>query len=200
MTPAEMTPIWIALIVAIPTVLTSAILPLVLNIVTARARTAEKIADNKRQDELTTRTENAAKDVAIQAREAARLLVLNTSKVAEVAKETGDKIVVAAKVTNDKLDVLHTLVNSQYTAALQAELDATMRELVMVHEVIDLKRAQGQQPSEMSQATIAATEAKIAALHTTLDERAKQAKVVETQQANQRHDNEVAANGGVVQS
>ena len=126
--------------------------------------------------------------------------MLNTSKVAEVAKETGDKIVVAAKVTNDKLDVLHTLVNSQYTAALQAELDATIRELAMMHEVIDLKRVQGQQPSERSQATLAATEAKIAALQITLDERAKQAKVVETQQANQRHDNEVAANGGVVKS
>jgi hypothetical protein len=72
---------------------------------------------------------------------------------------------------NGKLNTIHTLVNSNMTASMQAELDATMRELAMMHEVIDLKRVAGHEPTPGALDAITFTEGKIADLRARLDDR-----------------------------
>jgi hypothetical protein len=72
---------------------------------------------------------------------------------------------------NAKLELIHMLVNSNLTASMQAELDATIRELAMMHEVIDLKRANGRDPLPVVLETLAFTEGKIAELKAKLHDR-----------------------------
>jgi hypothetical protein len=110
----------------------------------------------------------AADKVAAQAAIAAELLVKSNAVVAETAK-----------VTNVKLDVIHTLVNSSMTAAMQAELDATIRELAMMHEIVELKEAAGKKPLPVAERAITLTEGRIAELeHQLADRRVSAAKVV----------------------
>ena len=70
-----------------------------------------------------------------------------------------------------KLNEIHVLVNSNMTASMQAELDATQRELAMMHEVIDLKRVNGHEPTPVALEAIIFTEAKIADLRARLNDR-----------------------------
>lgn len=72
-----------------------------------------------------------------------------------------------------KLQEVHVLVNSNMTAAMQAELDATIQQLVLMREVVDLKQAMGSPPSEDSMLAIDVTEQKISELRTKLDEHKK---------------------------
>lgn len=76
-----------------------------------------------------------------------------------------------AKETNGKLDVIHTLVNSQLTAAMQSELDAIVRELAMMLEVIALKKAAGFEPTAEALAALDAAQAKVADLTAKLEDR-----------------------------
>lgn len=73
--------------------------------------------------------------------------------------------------TNSKLDTIHTLVNSNMSAALAAELSATERELAMMHEVIELKRESGRQPTQMTLDALKITEGRIAELRARADDR-----------------------------
>jgi len=113
--------------------------------------------------------------VAAQAAEAARLLLAENKKVAATAA-----------VTNNKLDIIHTLVNSNMTAAMQAEYDATVREIAMMKEVIALNQAAGREPSPEAIGAIEATQTKINELQAALADRLKQAEVVEQQQQQQQ--------------
>lgn len=83
-----------------------------------------------------------------------------------------------AMITNSKLDVIHTLVNSNMTAAMQAELDATVRELALMREVIALKSEHGRDPSADALAAIESTTKKIAELRAVLADRAQPKKEV----------------------
>lgn len=148
----------------------------------AEIRKEERVESEARQDEVAAKAAEAAQrlidrqdTLAHQADAAAKLLAENTAKVAE-----------SAKITSDKLDVIHLLVNSNMTAAMQAEFDATTRELAMMHEVVELKKATGQQPSVLALAAIDATNARLIELRATLDDRLRQAKVVDKQQQIQR--------------
>jgi hypothetical protein len=142
----------IALVVAV-------IGPLLLSWRQGIQRRKEKALDWEREDK-----------VAEQARKAADLLVAANERVAKTAE-----------VTNGKLDVIHTLVNSNMTAAMQAELDATTRELAMMREVIDLKQAAGKKPTPMALAAVTATESKIHELQTALADRLKQNELADAQ-------------------
>jgi hypothetical protein len=82
----------------------------------------------------------------------------------------------------DHLKVIHTLVNSNMTAAMQAELDATIRELAMMQEVIDIKRSVGQEPSPASLAALQRTEERVGELRATLQDRFKAGLVAAEQQ------------------
>jgi hypothetical protein len=142
--------IWLALIVAVPAMLS----PLLMALLTNRHAAAKEARDHARQDV-----------VAAQVADTARLLKANTKAVAETAAET-----------HSQLKVIHTLVNSNMSAAMQAEHDATARELAMMREVIDLKRKNGHEPSDEAMTAIKATEAKIAELKLALADRQTQAK------------------------
>ena len=138
-----------------------------------------KKEDWRRQDIVADRAAKAAqaitigmKETADQAQVAAKLLVINNEAVASTAA-----------VTQSKLDVIHTLVNSNMTAAMQAELDATVRELAMMNEVIALNRAAGREPSKEALGAIVDTGAKIAELRAALADRLKQTQVAESQAA-----------------
>lgn len=73
-------------------------------------------------------------------------------------------------VVNTKLDTIHTLVNSNMTAAMQSELAATRRELVLMKEVLALK---GETPSEAALKEIARTEKDIKELVMAIEDRTK---------------------------
>lgn len=77
----------------------------------------------------------------------------------------------AVGTANGKLDVIHDLVNSNLTAAMQAELDALETSAAMMREVIDLKKAAGRPPAQETIIALQAIDAKIAALKTAISNR-----------------------------
>lgn len=83
------------------------------------------------------------------------------------------RLLAAGKTTDEKLDVIHGLVNSSLTQALQGELDATRRTVVL------LKLEAGAIPTTEAAAEIAAAETRIVELATTIEERAAQATAAE---------------------
>jgi hypothetical protein len=151
--------------------------PLIVVYLTARQRHREKQQDYDRQDEVARRAEDvarAAQGVAKQAAEAATLLVDSNERVAVAAREQ-------AKVTNGKLDAIHTLVNSNMSAAMQSELDATVRDLAMMREVIALRATAGREPTAEILSAVSATEDRIAELRAVLADRAQQTEIADAQ-------------------
>lgn len=143
--------------VIVVAVIVSVIAPMVVGVMTNRQRRAEKREDWARQDA-----------VAAQAAQAARLLLAENEKVRE-----------AAESTQQKLDVIHVLVNSNMTAAMQAELDATRRDLVSLREVARLNEEAGRPMTEDAGAVIAETEQRIAKLAADLRDRLEQTVVAD---------------------
>jgi hypothetical protein len=138
-------------------VIVSVIAPTVLGLMTNHQRRAEKREDWARQDA-----------VADKAAEAATLLLAENKRVAATAEKT-----------NEKLDVIHILVNSNMTAAMQAELDATRRDLVSLREVARLNREAGRETSPEAAAVIAETAQRIDKLDAELRDRLKQTRVAD---------------------
>lgn len=158
---------YIAIVAALSAALTSTIAPILLAVIAYRQRRQEKFDEYTRQDQVAARVEDAARkllqrqdEVAAKAAEAAKLLLANNERVAADAEKA-----------NAKLDVIHTLVNSNMTAALQSEMDATTRELAMMREVVELKRAAGSDPTTEVLAAIEATKMKLGELAATLADR-----------------------------
>lgn len=85
--------------------------------------------------------------------------------------------------TNTKLDIIHTLVNSNLTIAIQAELEATKISLTSLKEVIELKKAAGLEPTPEALGQVEATAIRIAKLTSALTERAIQDSIVRSQTA-----------------
>lgn len=151
--------IWLALIVAVPAMLS----PLLLSLLTNRNRRLEKQEDYARQDE-----------VARQASEAASKAAEKTEDVARQLRFTNQQVADNAKTTIGKLDVIHALVNSNMTSAMQSEFDATTRELALMREVVELKKVAGHGPTVEVLAAIETTTRKISELHAALADRMKQ--------------------------
>jgi len=154
----------------------------------AKADAAALVAANARLDVIDRRAREDRDEVKRQAAAAAALLRENTARVEEATREATKTLASATKTTNDKLDVLHTLTNSNYTAAKVAELAATERELAMMHLVAEMSRSAGREPTAKALAAIDATESRVVELRDEIAERHKQAQVVEDQQANQRRE------------
>jgi hypothetical protein len=123
----------------------------------AKIRRAEKLEDWARQDA-----------VADKAAEAASLLLIENAKVAK-----------ATEATQGKLDVIHILVNSNMTAAMQSELDATRRDLVSLKEVARLNEEAGRKVSAEALAVIDETGQRIAKLDAELRDRLKQTQIAD---------------------
>ena len=123
-----------------------------------------------RRDSTARREDWARQDnVAAKAAVAAQLLVDSNKKVAVVAAELG-------KETIGKLDQIHTLVNSQMTAAMTDALDADQRTLAMMRELVDVKRKIGEEPTQQSLDAISAVEAKISERRAMLEDRSQRTK------------------------
>lgn len=184
--------------VIVVALIVSVISPLMLAYITNKSRINEKREDWRRQDVVAARAAEVAerllakqeettrqtKATAEQAKEAASLLVENNKVVADTAV-----------VTNSKLDIIHTLVNSNMTAALQGELDRSKGEIdsakgqvVLMREVIGLRIEAGQEPDPDAMGVLAALEAKVkdlehksAELEANLKDRLQQTKVADAQ-------------------
>jgi len=109
--------------------------PLILAHRTERMHREDQLSDYQRQDK-----------VAREAKEAAALVAAELQKSTEMAQES-------ARVQQGKLDDLsaqtqriHTLVNSDMTAARQEELDQAESLIVVLQRVIQLARDKGLMP------------------------------------------------------
>lgn len=80
-------------------------------------------------------------------------------------------LAVWAATVNRKLVVIHTLVNSNMTAHMQSELEATVRELAMMREVARLHEEAGRDPTEETRSAMDLTRARVAELRAVLDDR-----------------------------
>lgn len=161
-----------------------------------------KRQDYKRQDAVIAAAEQRAHEidarqdlVAAQTAEAAQLLLGQQTAIREQAAEAARLLVQSdaeraevAEVTIAKLDDIHTLVNSNMTSAMQGELDATVAMLVLMKEVVTLRKDAGKRTSASSAAAIKAAETKIAELRAQLEDRLKQTKIVEARAARSKGD------------
>lgn len=130
---------WQLVLVAVITSIASIVSPVILSIITIRARRKDRQEDWARQDQV-------------------------AKKLAETAKSS-----VAA--TNGKLDVIHKLVNSNMTAAMQDSLDSTLRERAALIELREYRLDLGKEPTEDTLTAIALADAKIAELLAILADR-----------------------------
>lgn len=143
----------------------------------AQIRAREKKEDWARQDLVAQRLQERgdaaaarAQEVAVQTQQAAQLLLVNNEAVAA-----------QSRAANTKLDVIHTLVNSNMTAALQDGLDSNRAQLVTLRELISLKVAQGEEPDEETKAMLHALEEKVGKLAANLRDRIQQTEVANAQ-------------------
>jgi hypothetical protein len=173
--------VWLAIVVAFSGTLS----PVLLSYLTNRNRRAERKEDYDRQDAVAAQAAEAARllaeqqtDIARKVRENAVMASRATEEVAAKADEAARllldenrKVADRADQTIEKLDIIHTLVNSNMTAAMKAEMDATVRELALMREIVAMKKTSGQEPSVETLAAIEATGAKIAELSASLSDR-----------------------------
>ncbi len=139
-------------------VVVSVIAPVIQSHFVNRARRYEKKLDWQRQDE-----------VAAKAEEAAKLLLAANELVAE-----------NANVINGKLDQIHTLVNSNMTAAMKAELEATVQKLVLMRKIVDRDRADDIKVLPEALKAIRDVEEKIEELTATLNDRLRQTAIADS--------------------
>ena len=142
----------VAIIVAIGSSSSAVIAPLVLSFYTNRQHQQDRAEDRADRD-----------DVADQAAKAAELLLASNKKVADAAATT-------AASQGDTLNAIHTLVNSNLTTSMEAELAATEAALLMMKEL------------GRPLAAIVITEARVTELHAALADRAKAQEKVNLEQ------------------
>lgn len=85
-----------------------------------------------------------------------------------------------------KLSVIHTLVNSTLTAALQSELDATRREELLLREVMRMRTESGHEATDDQMAALGATQRKIRELTAAMRDRELQTRSADIQMETER--------------
>jgi hypothetical protein len=103
------------------------------------------------------------------------ILLTNRGRRQEKKEDYARQDALADKA-DKKLNAIHILVNSGYDRAMQAELDATKRELVSLLEIVGLKKSAGQEPTIEALAVIDATKNKISELIAAMADRHEQSK------------------------
>jgi hypothetical protein len=96
-------------------------------------------------------------------------------------KENTKAITEGQRVTSAKLEVIHTLVNSTLTAALQSELDSTRREELLLRELMQMRSDAGHPVTDDQRATLGATQRKIRELARAMDDRIRQTRSADIQ-------------------
>lgn len=161
-------------IVAIVVAFSSVIAPVWLAHATGKQRRKEKAEDYAREDAV------AARLLKAQSETADAIVVANEATT-RATREVGKAAAERTQVINGKLDVIHTLVNSQMTAALQAEFDAINLHLIALKEISSLKEEAGRTPSKEASALIKATQIKLDELREVLATRREQDAVAQAQ-------------------
>jgi hypothetical protein len=82
-----------------------------------------------------------------------------------------------------QLHQIHTLVNSNLTASMRAELEATVRDAASLREVIALKAASGLEPSREATQQLDATDARVAELRAAIGDRLQATEVADAEAA-----------------
>jgi hypothetical protein len=141
--------------------------PLILQNRMERQHREDREADWKRQDAVAAKAAKAAEDLAASQ----KVIAEKAAEAAELLLENNERVASTQQETNGKLDVIHTLVNSSMTAAMQSESDAVQRELAVMKEIMELKKAAGHEPGPATLAAIKATEAKLHELEAALADR-----------------------------
>jgi hypothetical protein len=148
-------------------IFTSLTAPTLLFYMTARQHTRDKRQDWARQDLV-------AKRVA-EATEAAQ-------EIAHAATAAQDLAATHLRKVGETVEVVHTLVNSDKTAAMQRELDDKRNALVMLREINRLQALAGGEPTEESLGAISATKSRIESLTAEMAERHKQGELALAQE------------------
>lgn len=110
-------------------------------------------------------------------------LIITATGVAMTNRRTSKRIDRNQKDTTSRLAVIHTLVNSTLTAALQAQLDASRRELVMMLEMADMQERAGVGVTDDRKAAIGALRRKVGELSTMMLDRENQTRAADIQMA-----------------
>lgn len=142
--------------------------PLLLLYLSARTHRRDRLEDYKRQDQLADEARLSREGVDAVGAEITRQLEVREAREQEIA----DKLEHNQAETSGKLDVIHELVNSRMTAALQAELDSVRRELALMRELTALKSSQGMgDPTPETLAAMIAAEKRIGELISIIEDR-----------------------------
>lgn len=181
----------IAIIVAVPTVITSFIAPTIIAWQQHRISAAQKredraredqVADRlmKRQDMMAMEARKAADALALEQRilgertaEAAELLLASNADVAGAAKEARDSL--AGQITGLKTDVkeVHVLVNSNLTKVTLALFEAVEGKLISMEESAETSKREGHKPRPALLEDIIRTKGKLEELRIELAAREK---------------------------
>lgn len=148
--------VYLALIVAIPALLS----PLLLAWLTNWNARKDRKQDWQRQDEVASRAAEASRKL-LASQEAARAALDINTRSADLSR----------REIYSQLTALHTLGNSHTTALIRAELDSTRRELAALREIMAIKIGAGHKPSVEALAVIETAERRIAELETLMAER-----------------------------
>lgn len=158
----------------VPSVLAAVATPIIVAVIQAKNKRLEaEIAAEVRKEE---RQEEFVRAQLVEARAAER-----ASLVAKLATDASEKIVKAtfdvrdlASTINGKMDEVHALVNSSYTAALQAALEAVQAKLVVLLDSVTFKREHRIEVEPEVTADVAATKKKMIELSAAINERMRQ--------------------------
>lgn len=125
---------------------------------------------------------------------AARLVAQNalTQQAAVATSRKVDTVVHKVDGIPAALDAIHGLVNSHYTASLQAQYDTLATNLALMLEMVAERRENGKEPTAEALAAIDATTAKLAELATVLDERHRQDAVAQAKLDTQGEEGRIA--------
>jgi len=155
-------------VIALVAVFTSVTAPLILVRRSEQMHREDLQADYQRQDRI----------AAVAAGTAAAMLAVQRD-MAQAMAIRDDRASAKLDLINAQAQSIHTLVNSDMTAARQSELDQTRAMLTVLRRVVDLSKARGQAPDPRDLDALAAAETRATELEQILADRLYQLRQVE---------------------
>jgi hypothetical protein len=171
-------PVWIGIFVIWVLAPAPAI---IVALIERRTRARERAEDIARQDQVARKADETAS--LLQASQ--RLTIEKADEVAAVAAQVARSVAAATKAdvseTHAQLKQIHTLVNSDMTAARQGELNQARLTLVMLRRIVALTEAAGRDITSAELSEIERTEQRIAELEAIIADRMTQFRLAEAE-------------------
>jgi hypothetical protein len=181
------------IVIAVVAVFTSITAPLILARRTERMHREDQLADYQRQDQVARVAAETAVAAARQVREVASLAAEVAARLEAAQAESIRRTDEVARLTasqavriDGKLDAIdaqakriHTLVNSDMTAARQSELDQTRAMAAVLRRVTSLAQERGTEPDPRDVEALIAADARVGELEQILADRLHQLRQVE---------------------